>query len=115
MQGTVSHMFDHSAIFVLEGDEEEVLDALLMADVDVTDIENEEGKITIFAPDSEYYKTKQAILDTLGDIELEVDDIQFIPQTTHPLDEEETERFEKLLDMLNDVDDVQNVYYSAEH
>ena len=115
VQGTVSHMFDHYAIFVLEADEEEILEALLMADVDVADIENEDGKITIFAPDTEYFKAKQAILDTLGDdTELEVDDVQFIPQITHPLNSEEVERFEKLMFMLNDLDDVQKVYYSAE-
>ena len=116
VQGTVSHMFDHLAIFVFAGDDdEEILEALLMADVDVTDIEVEDGKITVFAPDTEYFKTKQAILDTIGDTELEIDDVQFIPQMTHPLDEEETERFEQLMYMLNDLDDVQKVYYSVEY
>ncbi|HIO91445.1 MAG TPA: YebC/PmpR family DNA-binding transcriptional regulator [Leucothrix mucor] len=116
VQGTVSHMFDHCAIFVFAGDDdEEILEALLMADVDVTDVENEDGKITVFSPDNEYYKTKQAILDTIGDVELEVDDVQFIPQMTHPLDSEEMERFDKLMFMLNDLDDVQKVYYSAEY
>ncbi len=116
VQGTVSHMFDHCAIFVFDGDDdEEILEALLMADVDVTDIEVEEGKITVFAPDTEYFKTKQAILDTIGDVELDIDDVQFIPQMTHPLDEEETERFDRLISMLNDLDDVQKVYYSAEY
>ena len=43
-QGSVSHMFDHSAIFVFDGDDEEaVLEALMMADVDVSDIECEDG------------------------------------------------------------------------
>ena len=42
-QGSVSHMFDHLMILMFAGkDEEEVLDALLMADVDVIDIENED-------------------------------------------------------------------------
>ena len=116
VQGTVSHMFDHCAIFVFAGDDdEEILEALLMADVDVTDIEVEDGKITVFAPDTEYFKTQQAILDNIGDAELEIDDVQFIPQMTHPLDEEEMERFDRLMDMLNDLDDVQKVYYSAEY
>jgi YebC/PmpR family DNA-binding regulatory protein len=117
-QGTVAHMFDHSAIFVFPGeDEDEILEALMMADVDVTDIESEDGNITVFAPNTEYFKAKQAIQDAIGtDVELEVDDIQWIPQMTHPLEsDEDKEMFEKLLDMLNDVDDVQKVYYSAEY
>ncbi len=116
-QGTVSHMFDHCAIFVFAGDDEEaVLEALLMADVDVTDIENEDGKITVFAPNAEYFKAKQAIIDTVGEeVELEVDDIQYIPQMTHPLEGDDIKTFERLEFMLNDLDDVQNIYHSAEY
>ena len=50
-QGTVSHMFDHVAILAFKHDDEDaVLEALLTADVDVTDIESDDGKITIFTP-----------------------------------------------------------------
>ncbi len=66
-QGTVSHMFDHSAILVFNGDDEDVvLEALMEHDVDVTDIESEDGKVTVFAPNTEYFKTKQALLDALS-------------------------------------------------
>ncbi len=60
--GSVSHMFDHCAILAFEGsDEEAVLEALMEADVDVTDIENEDGHITVFAPHTEYAKAKQTL------------------------------------------------------
>ena len=114
-QGSVAHMFDHSAIFVFNGeDEDTVLEALMEADVDVTDIESEAGKITVFAPHTEYYKAKQALMETIEGIDFDVDEIQFIPQTTTPIAEEDNEMFDKFLDMLNDLDDVQNVYHNAE-
>ncbi|OHZ04923.1 YebC/PmpR family DNA-binding transcriptional regulator [Salinicola sp. MIT1003] len=114
-QGTVSHMFDHCAIFAFAGeDEEAVLEALMEADVDVTDIENEEGRITVFAPHTEYAKAKQALIDTFGEIEFEADDIQFLPQTHTPLEGDDVAMFEKFIDLLNDLDDVQNVYHNAE-
>lgn len=113
-EGTVSHMFDHSCIFVMQGDEDEVLEALLMADVDVTDVESDDGKLTIFAPNTEYFKAKQALTEAFGDIEFEVDEIQFLPKSTNPISEEDREMFEKFLDLLNDLDDVQNVYHNAE-
>lgn len=114
-QGSVSHMFDHSTILMFKGDDEEpALEALMMADVDVTDIECENGKITVFAPHNEYFKAKQALADALGEIEYEVDEIQFIPQNTSPIAEQDVEMFEKFLGMLNDLDDVQNVYHNAE-
>lgn len=114
-EGSVSHMFDHSAILLFaNGDEEAVLEALMMADVDVTDIESEDGKITVFAPNTEYFKAKQALQDAFGEIDFDVDEIQFVPQNTAPLNGEEQVIMDKLLDMLNDLEDVQNIYHSAE-
>jgi YebC/PmpR family DNA-binding regulatory protein len=115
-QGSVSHMFDHSAILVFAGqDEEAVLEALLMADVDVSDIENEDGKISVFVPHTEYAKAKTALIEAFGSIDFEVDEIQFLPQMTKPLEnDEDREMFEKLLEMLEDLDDVQNVYFDIE-
>ncbi|WP_110598680.1 YebC/PmpR family DNA-binding transcriptional regulator [Salinicola lusitanus] len=114
-QGTVSHMFDHCAIFAFAGDDEEaVLEALMEADVDVTDIESEEGRITVFAPHTDYAKAKQALLDAFGELEFEADEIQFLPQTHTPVEGDDVAMFEKFIDMLNDLDDVQNVYHNAE-
>ncbi|MBT3722843.1 MAG: YebC/PmpR family DNA-binding transcriptional regulator [Gammaproteobacteria bacterium] len=115
-QGTVSHMFDHSAILVFNGDDEEAaLDVLMEADVDVTDIESEEGKISVFAADSDYAKAKQALIDAFGEVEFDVDDIQFLPKGSTPVTaDDDIEMFNKFLDMLNDLDDVQNIYHDAE-
>lgn len=114
-QGSVSHMFDHSAIFVFSGDDDEaVLETLLMEDVDVNDVESEEGKITVFAPNTEYNKAKQALMSTFDDIEFDVDEIQFVAKMTKPLEGEDLEMFEKFISALEDIDDVQNVYYDIE-
>lgn len=113
-QGTVSHMFDHSIILVFKGEEEAVLEALVAGDVDVTDLENEDGKITVFAPPTEYAKAKQALAAAFGDIEYEVDEIQFIPQSYVQLEGEDVSTFDKLMTMLEDVDDVQRVYHNVE-
>ena len=85
------------------------------ADVDVTDLENEDGKITVFTPQSDYFKAKQALHDLLGDIEFEVDEIQFLPKGATPISGEDVELFEKFLDLLNELDDVQNVFHDAEY
>ena len=113
--GSVSHMFDHSAIFVFAGeDEDAVLEALMEADIDVGDIESEDGKITVFAPNTEYAKAKQALTDAFEGIDFDVDEIQFVPQVFTEISEENMEMFDKFLFMLNDLDDVQNVYHNAE-
>lgn len=117
--GTVSHMFDHCAIFGLKGaDEEKVLEVLMDADVDVTDIENEDGMITIFAPANEYGKARHALVDAFGnakgELDFEVDAIQFVPQTSAEVTGEDVQTFEKFIDLLNDLDDVQNVFHNAQ-
>lgn len=113
--GSVSHMFDHCAILAFQADDEEaVLEALMMADVDVTDIENEGGQITVFTPNNEYFKAKQALTDSFGDIDFIVDEIQFLPQTSTPIAGDDVAMFEKFVDMLNELDDVQNIYHNAE-
>ena len=113
-QGSVGHVFDHCAILVFASDDEEaVLEALMMADVDVTDIESEDGMVTVFAPHTEYFKARQAVVDAFGEVEFEVDEIQFIPQSISPLGDEEQVALEKFIDMLEDLEDVQNVYHNA--
>jgi YebC/PmpR family DNA-binding regulatory protein len=112
--GSVSHLFDHSAILAFKSDDEEaVLEALMMADVDVSDIESEAGNVTVFAPNTEYFKAKQALLDAFENIDFEVDDIQFVPQTSASLSEEEQVALDNLIDMLEYLEDVQNVYHNA--
>jgi YebC/PmpR family DNA-binding regulatory protein len=114
--GAVSHLFDHSAIFRFSGpDEDAVLEALADADVDVTDIEAEEGIITVFAPQTEYAKTRNALKEAFEGIEFDVEDVQFIPQITTEIAGEDVEQFEKMVELLNFLDDVQRVFHNAEY
>lgn len=113
--GTVAHMFDHSMILGFKHDSEDaVLETLMNAEVDVTDIENENGIITVFAPPTEYAKAKQALGEAFGEIDYEVDAIQYLPQTMTSLSGDDAVMFEKFIAMLDDLDDVQNVYHNAE-
>ena len=113
--GAVSHMFDHRAVFVFKGeDEDAVLEALMAADVDVADIESEEGAITVFAPHTEFFKAKNALTDAFPGVDLEVEEITFVPQTTTKISGDDQASFDKLLSLLNECDDVQEVYHNVE-
>ena len=112
--GAVSHMFEHQAIFVFEGeDEDAVLEVLMEADVDVTDVESEDGKISVYAPNTEFFKVKTALLDAYPELSFEVEEITFVPQTNVDISEDDMPMFQKFMDMLNDCDDVQDVYHNA--
>lgn len=111
--GTVAHMFDHAAVFVFLGDEDEVLEALLLADVDVTDVESDEGMLTVLSPHTEYAKTRNTLTEAFPNVDFEVDEIQFVPKGETPISGDDLEQFEKLLGLLNACEDVQNIFHDA--
>ncbi len=112
--GAVSHMFDHLAILSYKGDDEEAaLEALMMSDVDVSDIECDNGMITVFAPHTEYFKAKNALTDAFGELEFEVDEITFLPQNDHQISADDLPAYEKFMAMLEDCDDVQHIFHNA--
>jgi YebC/PmpR family DNA-binding regulatory protein len=112
--GSVAHLFDHLAVLSFKGeDEDQILEAMLDADVDVDDIECKDGQLTLFAPASEFDKARQAFQEAFPDIDLEVQEITFIPQANAEISEADLPNFEKFITMLNDCDDVQDVYHNA--
>jgi transcriptional/translational regulatory protein YebC/TACO1 len=83
------------------------------ADVDVTDVECENGIVTVFAPHTEYFKTRTALTEKNPDLVFEVDEITFVPQTETIVSGDDVEVFDKFMDMLEDCDDVQDVYHNG--
>jgi YebC/PmpR family DNA-binding regulatory protein len=113
--GSVAHFFDHLAVLSFQGNnEDQVLEALLEANVNIDEIECKDGYMTIFAPPSEFYKAKTALLQAFPKIELEVQEITFIPQARKQIGADDVPMFEKFINMLNDCEDVQEVYHNAE-
>ena len=113
--GTVSHMFDHVAVFCFKGDEDGVLETLLMADVDVTEVENEDDVCTVIALNTEFAKARKVLTDAYSNIDFEVEGIQFMPKSETHISGDDVIQFEKLLGLLNACEDVQNIYHDAKY
>jgi YebC/PmpR family DNA-binding regulatory protein len=112
--GSVAMSFDHLAILSFKGDnEEKVLEAMFAADVAVEEVESKDGTITVFAPPAEFYKAKTALLQAFPDLELEVQEINFLPQERKVLTGDELASFERLLGMLHECDDVQEIHHNV--
>ncbi|HBE69653.1 MAG TPA: YebC/PmpR family DNA-binding transcriptional regulator [Planctomycetaceae bacterium] len=112
--GSVAHSFDHLAVLRFGGeDADPTLEALLMAEVDVTDVECEDGNVTVFAPANEFFKAKQAVLEAFPDTEFDVEEITFVPQTRTEITVDDVPMFDKFMNMLGDCEDVQDVYHNA--
>ncbi len=112
--GAVAHMFDHKAILAFTGPtEEEVLEALMEADVDVTDLQEEEGMIIVSAPPTEFYKAKTALTEQWSDLQFEIEEVTFEAQVQAEVTGDDVAMFERFMAALDNCDDVQEVYHNA--
>lgn len=114
VNGSVAFMFTPSSVIgIAQQDEEEMLELFIDNDIDVHDIEEDDGKTMIYGAAEDFSKIQDA-LKTKGIEEFEVAEISMLPNDTITLEGEELERFEKLIDTLEDLDDVQEVYHNIE-
>ncbi len=113
-QGSVSYMYDHLCIVSFKGlSEEETLDAIVEAGLDVNDIETENDEVVIYGTPNDLNKIKEAISTKLPNVEFDLDEITMLPKEKVTLTGEDKETFERMLNMLDEVEDVQHVYHNV--
>jgi YebC/PmpR family DNA-binding regulatory protein len=114
--GSVAHMFKNVALFSIDFmTEEEALETLLLADCEVEDIESEDGIVTITAPNTEYGKIREALKEVLPEgKEFLEDTVCWLPLNEVELaSDKELEQMERLLSLLEEDEDVQDVYHNV--
>lgn len=112
--GSVTFNYDHLCIVSVKGiGEESLLELLLENGIDVIDIESKDDCVIVYGNPMDSNAIKEAVVSKLGDMEFDVDDIAYIPKDTIELVGDDKEVFDRLLTMLDDVEDVQNVYHNV--
>lgn len=112
--GSVSYMYDNLCVVGFKGlSEDEVMEALIEDDVDFVDLENDNDQIIIYGNPQDLFKIKNAITKVNSNIEFTIDEISLLPKERIELDGETLDEFNKLVNMLDEVDDVQNVYHNV--
>ena len=111
--GSVGFMFDRVGEIVYKrdaGDAETVMEAAIMAGAD--DVQSDEGGHTIICAFEDIGEVSRALEESLG----EAESVRPVwkPQNTTPVDEEKAESVMRLISVLDDDDDVQNVYANFE-
>ena len=105
--------FDKKGVIVFAGeDADAIFEQLLEADVEVEDVEAEDGTITVYTEPTDLHKALEA-LRANGQEEFQVTELEMIPQTEVTLEGEDLEVFEGLIDALEADDDVQKVYHNV--
>ncbi|PWK16523.1 YebC/PmpR family DNA-binding transcriptional regulator [Tumebacillus permanentifrigoris] len=114
VNGSVAYMFDSVAVIGLEGkSEEEVLETLMEADVNVRDIVTENDQVIVYAEPDEFHAVQEA-LKSAGISEFTVAELTMLPQNEVTLEGDAEVSFRKLIDTLEDHDDVQQVYHNVD-
>ncbi|BCA85615.1 putative transcriptional regulatory protein [Enterococcus saigonensis] len=114
VSGAVSYMFDNTAIFGFVGeDADEILEYLMENDIDVRDVTAEDDQIIVYGEPEDFNSIQEA-LKTRGITEFSVAEIQMIPQNEIKLTGEDLEKFEKMIDALDDLEDVQQIFHNVE-
>ena len=114
--GSVSFNYQHVGnLVIVYTDEEAMLDALIMADVNVLELEVEGEYMNINVEPSDLYKAKEAIEALIPDVKFDVLELTMIPNEYCTLEGDDKELFQRLLTLLDDVDDVQNVWHNVEN
>lgn len=115
VSGCVSHSYDEVGLFVLKyTDEEKMLDALIMAEVDVIDMEVEEDTMTITTSFADFAKAQDAINELIPDVHFDVCEVTMLPQDYVTIDnDEDKELWDRLINLLNECEDVNKIYHNV--
>ena len=114
VSGSASHMFQSTAVFGIEGKtEDEIIEALMEADLDMRDIMDEEGTIIVYVEPEQFHATQEAF-KAAGIEEFAVAELTMLPMTEVELTGDDLVKFEKMIDALEDLEDVQRVYHNAD-
>ncbi|RDW16648.1 YebC/PmpR family DNA-binding transcriptional regulator [Oceanobacillus chungangensis] len=115
VSGSVAYMFDHVAVFGIEGKtEEEILELLMEADVEVRDIIEEDGTIIVYTEPDQFHAAQEAF-KTVGITEFTVAELTMLAQNDVTLPDDALEQFDKMIDALEELEDVQQVYHNVDH
>jgi len=111
-EGSVAFQFKNvgQLIFAPGADEEKIMEVALEAGAEDV-ITDEDGAVEVLTPPADFETVRNA-LEAAG-FKPEVAEVTMRPENTIDLDEESAARMQKLLDVLEDLDDVQEVYHNA--
>lgn len=109
LSGSTAWQFDSRGVIVVPDASEALQDAAI--ELGAVDLEIDDGSTTIFTEPTDLYAVVEG-LQARG-FEAEVSQLSKIPQTETPLDPSDASKVASLIDGLEELDDVQNVYSTA--
>ena len=114
VNNSVSYNYDYLAIITFKTDkEEEIFGCLLDAGIEPTEFENIEGELTISLHPNDSNKAKDIIESINGTTEYELDEVGMYAKDEVELNAEDLEVFDKLYKLLDEIEDVTEIYHNV--
>ena len=112
--GSVIFNFTETGVLAFKGNNrDEVEETLILSDVDVREVSEEDGVIEVLVEPSAFAQAKE-VLNGMDIKDFEMAEISLLPNEPVTLDDPEDKRkFDELCDMLDEAEDVQNVYHNV--
>ena len=108
--GSVMFQFTRKGVIFIKAKGDEVMMAAL--DAGAEDVADEEDGTTIYTAAGDLAKVRSGLID--AGYEIDSAELQYVPNNTVPVDEEASAKVEKILDAIDDLDDVVAVHTNAE-
>jgi YebC/PmpR family DNA-binding regulatory protein len=112
--GSVNYNFTQLGVLSFKGENrDEVEEALILGDVDVQSVEAEEGYIYVTVSPAAFNQAKD-VLAEMGITEFEEAEVRMEPNEWITLEGEDLQKFQDLIDALEECEDVQHVAHNVE-
>ncbi len=108
---SVAYNYEHLGILSFKYDnEEEIFDSLLNAGIEINDIETKNGEVVLSLSPGDVNKAKDELEKIITNIEYDIDEVGYYAKEEITLDGEDLEVFERLYKLLDDIEDVSEIY-----
>ena len=112
--GSVIFNFFQAGLFAFKGENrDEVEETLILSDVDVQEVTYEDGEIEVVTAPEAFAQARE-VLNGMGITEFDTAEVTFLPnEYVEITDPEDRRKFDELCEMLDELQDVQNVYHNV--
>mgnify|MGYP004646209445 CR=1 FL=1 len=115
VSNSVSYNYDYLGVISFKtSDSESVFEMLLNEGIELVDFEYEDGEVVITCNPTDIHAVKDVLEKNIPDIEYDLDEVGMYPKEKVSLTGEDKELFLRLYSMLDEIEDVTEIYHNVE-
>ncbi len=111
---SVSYNYDYLGVIGFKYDNYDlVFEKLLDASIEIIDLEDEDGLLVVTCNPTDIHKIKDTLESFIDNIEYEIDEVGMYAKEKVKLNDEDKELFMRLYNLLDDIEDVTDIYHNV--